>query len=173
MRSQRLQLRSEEEIASGPAVVQRLLAKTVADELEKPFLPVPQSEGEHSDNPVQRRFQAPRRNGLDQGFGIGRAAPAALGRMAGGLELRPQLRVIVDFSIVGDDKAAIARVHWLVAHFRQIDDRQPPVAKADARGHIEPDSAVVRAAVRDRGNHPLEDRQVYLTTDHPRNSAHA
>ena len=56
---ERLQLRSEREDGTRPAVVERLLAESVPREVQPALAPVPGGEGEHALYPLQRAARGP------------------------------------------------------------------------------------------------------------------
>ncbi len=84
------------------------------------------------------------------------AAPPAIRHGAGGRQLGAKLGVIVDFAVERQHEAAVGRQHRLVSRGRQVDDRQPAVAKADSRLGVDPQTRVIGAAMRDRARHALE-----------------
>ena len=74
MRAKGFQLRAEQQRLAEPAIVQRLFARPVAHEVQGVLRPVPQREGEHAVEPLQRGLDGPLGNGREQHFGVG-AAP--------------------------------------------------------------------------------------------------
>ena len=85
------------------------------------------------------------------------AAPAAdSGAAPAASTSARSVAVIVDLAIVIEHLAAIGREHRLVARRRQVDDRQPAMAEADAALAVDPDALVIRSPVLDRARHPRE-----------------
>jgi len=94
-----------------PAVIQRLFPQPVTGQRQGLVLLVPQRNGEHAVQLGQCLFQPPQLDARDQNFGVGRAAP---GRgLAGGLDLRAQLLVVIDLAIIGQHIAPRDGAHWL------------------------------------------------------------
>ena len=86
----------------GGEEVKRLDAEAVAGGERHLSLGVPQDEGEHADEPVERRL-APLRVGGKQNFGV-RLGTEAMARRG---KLVAQLEVIVDLAIKGEPVAAV------------------------------------------------------------------
>ena len=100
--AQRLELGTEQQPAVELGPVERLDAEPVADEVERPFAAVPQHDREHADQAIDGRFDAPDCGSLDNDLGVAMSAEAP----SGGFEFRPHFVGVVDFAIVGNDKAA-------------------------------------------------------------------
>ena len=66
--------------------------------------------------------------------------------------------VVVDLAVEHDLQRAVFVGHRLVRHRRQIDDRQPAVAEADAAVGGHPEPAAIGAAVDHRVAHPPDVR---------------
>ncbi len=99
--------------------------------------------------PVEHAL-APLRPALEQHLGVGGGEEGVAGR----LELRPQLAVVVD-DPVEDDRQSERRVdHRLRAALGEVDDRQPPVGEAGAA--VEPQAVAVGPARRQRLAHPQQ-----------------
>ena len=145
VRAQGLELGAEQEGVALPAVVQRLLAGAVAGQGQGARAAVPQGQGEHAHAGLQGALDAPGGDAGQQGFGVGVAAPGR--RLAGGLQFAPQIQVVVDLAVVGQQPAPVGRGHRLVPGRRQVDDGQAAVPQGDAGGAIHPGPAIVRAAV--------------------------
>jgi hypothetical protein len=85
----------------------------------------------------------------------------------------PDLRVVVDLAIEGDDEAPVARQHRLPTRRRQVDDRKPAMNEGDSRIFIEPHPVVVGTAVGQAGVHGREQPSVASTvSDYSRYPAH-
>ena len=147
----RLDLGSEDQAFLRPAEIERLLSHAVARQLQPPLLPVPHCKCEHASGPTQRLGQSPVGNGRKKRFGVGMTAP--VGRRTSRRQVAPQLQVIVDFAIEGNDIPAAVRKHRLVARLRGIDDRQSRVAERDACWIIIPAADVVRATMAKLAGH--------------------
>ena len=150
-RTKGLQLRGEENTLRRCRVVERLDAEAIARQGQRPRLAVPQREGKHADRAFDRGFDAPKRAGFQQHLGIGVAAHG----MAGRLQLAADVAVIVDFTIEGDDKSPIGRMHRLRAAGAEIDDGKPPLAQRHAAFGLDPDFAGVRPAMPHRLDHGI------------------
>ena len=74
--------------------------------------------------------------------------------MARGLKLGAQVAEIVDLAIVGQNEAVLDADHRLVGERRQIDDRQPAMAKPHRT--FAPVALAVGPAMRDRIGHRLQ-----------------
>ncbi len=155
---QRLQLRAEEQRTAGAAPIKRLDPEPVADQGELALVAIPQRQREHPLTLAQGRHDAPAREALDQHFRIRMAAQhdTVLAQPLG------ELAVIVDLAIIGDDIAAVGAGHGLVAGGADVDDGEAAVAQSDARFRVDPDAAIIGAAMTQRfghcGNHGLPAR---------------
>ena len=151
-RPQRLQLGGEREV--GPvAVVERLDPEAVAREHEPAPLRVPHRDREHAPQPLGEARPVLLVE-VDEHLGVGvRRAEAVAGR----LELRPQLGVVVDLAVLDDDDPPVLVGDRLVAAL-EVDDRQPPRRQP---GLAEHDLArAVRPAVAQRFAHGAQQRGV-------------
>lgn len=153
---QRLQLGAEHERAADAAVIERLLADAIAREREHARFAVPQREREHSDRLLQRAIDAPRGERREQHFAIRMTSP--LGRAMLALELAAQLAKVVDLAVERHRVATARGRHRLMSMLGQIDDRQAPMAERDARIGIDPQTGIVRAAMRETVRHSREGR---------------
>src|SRR5579862_3997900 len=92
--------------------------------------------------------------------------------VAAAIQLAPQLRVIINFSVEDDHGAAVSAHHGLIAA-GEIDDLQPHGAERNPRRLVDP--LLVRAAVNQRGGNPLDEIGVgrALRMRKPGNAAHA
>ena len=130
--------------AQRPAVVrpvERLDAERIARQQQLARARVPQAEGEHAaQSPDHRRAAIGIE--LQQHLGVGFAVEL----VALGLQLRAQFAVVVDFAVEGDREPAVGALHGLGATLRQVDDRQPPMGKADTPVGTGPLAAAVGAA---------------------------
>ena len=86
---------------------------------------------------------------VDEHLGVGvRGEPVARG-----LELLPELAVVVDLAVLDDvDRAVLVRDRLVAA--LEVDDRQP--SRREAGDRVEKDAATVRPAVHERLVHRLE-----------------
>jgi len=81
--------------------------------------------------------------------------------------------MIVDFAIVGDDPAAIGRVHWLVPLGGQVEDREATMAKAKPRLFVDPAAAIIRPAVNKCACQPFDQLEIARpSSDHSNDTAH-
>jgi len=64
--------------------------------------------------------------------------------------------MVVDFAVEDHDVAAARGCHRLSAVYRQVDDREPPVAERDAGFRVDPDPLPVRPAMREACRHARE-----------------
>ncbi len=76
MRAQRLELGGEHKIGAGEAVIERLLAESVARQVQDPLVRVPQREREHAYEARERALDAPAFESGKHDLGVGVAAPA-------------------------------------------------------------------------------------------------
>jgi hypothetical protein len=150
---ERLDLRPEHEPAVVDSVVERLDPDAVAHE-PQPALPfVPQGEGEHAAKPVQA-LDPPLLVRVHDRLGVRMVRDE--GVAADPLELLPHRRVVVDLAVVDElDRAVLVR-NRLVRGVREIDDREPSRAQADAPVGRDPGPRAVRPAVRERVAHPRD-----------------
>ena len=107
---------------------------------------IPYDEGEHADEPVERRL-APLRVGSQQHLGIGVGAETVPGR----LKLVAQLEVVVDLAVVDDPVAAVGVGHRLLRRVGEVDDAEPTMAERNRAGNAVEDAPPrpVRPAMRD------------------------
>src|SRR5258708_3550130 len=145
MDRQRFQFRREYEIAAAPSIGQRLLAEAIAAQRKRLLLLVPQREGEHTDETLQRARHPPMPDGMQQRFRIGMPAPVRAGSAC--LELAANIEVIVDFSVEGDREAAAVAAHRLGSGFGEIEYRQPAMAESNAGGSNGSDAARIGGAL--------------------------
>ena len=140
---QSLELRPEQQRITHAAIIEGLLADTVADQMEQPLPPVPEGEGEHPHAPPDRLVEPPALDGRQQDLSVGLAAEGR--HRPVGSELAPQRPEVVDLSIEGDYVAAAGRVHRLMAVSGEVDDRQAAEPEGDTRRRVGPGSSVVWA----------------------------
>ena len=154
MRRERLQLGPEQEHAVLPAVIERFFAHPVAGETERPVLPVPEREGEHAGGArLQRLLQPPTLDGGQQRFRIGMPPPGQ-GVRTLGLDLPPEVKVVVYLAIEDDDAPPRGGPHRLAAGRRRIDDGQTPVGQCDLGLTVDPDPGIVGTTMRNGVRHP-------------------
>ena len=154
MHQEGLQLRGEEDRAVRQLrVVERLDAQAVAGQEQHPLPFVPEAEGEHAAEAIDAAF-APFLPGVDDHLGIAMRPEDVAFR----LKLPRQFLEVVDLAVVDDDDRAILVEERLLAG-GQIDDREPAVAEADARGDVE--ARIVGSAMAQAVVHPLEQGPVY------------
>jgi hypothetical protein len=147
---QPLQLGGEDEGAVDQRVVEGLLARPVA-RAEQALLPrIPQREGEHAREPIER-VGAPAPVGFEQHLGVRLGSkPDAVG-----FEAAAHRAVVVDLAVEGDDQPAVVGAHRLAGAGVEIDDGKAPVAEADPAIGRTPQAGVIRAAVRQPVAHAL------------------
>jgi hypothetical protein len=75
-------------------------------------------------------------NGSEQRLCIGMAAPTAW--IVTFNQLLPNVGMIVDFSVVDDDKPPAVRVHRLISSGRQVNDCKAVMGKCDPGREIQP-----------------------------------
>ena len=114
------------------------------------LLPVPQAEGEHPDEPFQRRLEAPLDDGREHHFRIRMSAK----RVAGFFQITPQIVEVVDLAVKDDDEPAVGREHGLMAFRGKVEDGETTVREREARVRIDPHSLVIRSPMTKRGGHP-------------------
>src|SRR5258708_33511897 len=109
MDRQRFQFRREYEIAAAPSIGQRLLAEAIAAQRKRLLLLVPQREGEHTDETLQRARYPPMPDGIQQRFRIGMPAPVRA--CSACLELAANIVMIIAFSDEGVGVTAAVPEH--------------------------------------------------------------
>ena len=126
---------------AGLGQVQRLDAEAVAREHEPAAVALGDGEGEHALEAIDAALP-PAAVGLEHDLGV------AVGEEAqpGGLELAPQLAVVVDAAVEDDRQPELGVDHRLRAALGEVDDPQPPVAQGDARRAPTPRGRPGRAA---------------------------
>ena len=151
-RGQRLELRREHEVLAV-AVVERLDPEAVAREHEPAPLRVPHRDREHAPQPLGEARPVLLVE-VDEHLGVGvRRAEA----MAGRLELRPQLGVVVDLAVLDDDDPPVLVGDRLVAAL-EVDDREPPRGQPGlAEHHL---ARAVGPAVHERVAHGAQQRGI-------------
>ena len=123
---QALKLGTEQQPAAGLSIVQRLYAQAISRQENAFFAKVGNGEGKHAVEMLEH-VDAHLVVEMDEHFRIAIGAEA----MPFGLQLTPQLSVIIDFAIEGDDGRAIGAHHGLIAIF-EINDLQSPHAHSKA-----------------------------------------
>ena len=149
-----LQLGGKDHAPVLPPEIERLDAEPVANEAQRARSAIPQREGEHADETLDRGLDAPFGDGLDQNLGVGMSPEAAPAR----LELWAEIAGIVDLAVIGDDAGAAARHHRLRARRRKIDDGEPRMAERDAGLGVRPHAMRVRPAMVERRRHGAAER---------------
>ena len=84
------------------------------------------------------------------------AAPG--GSQPGGIELAPQLLMVVDLAVEGDHIATGSAGHGLVARWREIENRQALMVKGYAERWVLPGASSVWTAMGNRSTHACSDR---------------
>src|SRR5580698_6150568 len=150
MLPQSLHLRREREQPSIPVIVKRLDAQPVARAKQPPLASVPQRKREHAAESFYTR-RAILLESVENRFRVG---PAVI-TMSGLLQLRPQIGVIEDLSVVCQKQLAGFLRHRLLAS-RQIHDAQAAMPQEGVCVGVE--SVRVRSAMADLAGHPRQDR---------------
>src|ERR1051325_629567 len=146
---QRFEFRTEQEHSFAPSIIERLLPRAVADQMQAAFLAVPGCKGEHAQKTSHGWLDSTFLKSGKHYFGIGMAAkdpPPAL-------QLRLEIEKIVDFSVENQDIAAMGGSHWLMALSAQILDREPAMRQADAGRRVGPDPLVIRTTMAQCSGH--------------------
>ena len=145
-----LLLRGKCEPAGLLRVVQRLDAVAVARQEQLPLPAIPEREGEHAVEALERTGCPTGRERVEHHLGV-RLRPETVARR---FQLGPQLAEVVDLAVVAEHIALVADDHRLMPGRREIDDRQPAVTQADAA--LDPVPLAVGPAMRDGIGHSLE-----------------
>src|SRR5258708_15169615 len=153
MDRQRFQFRREYEIAAAPSIGQRLLAEAIAAQRKRLLLLVPQREGEHTDETLQRARHPPMPDGIQQRLRIGVPAPVRAGSAC--LELAANIEVIIDLAVESDREAPAVAGQRLGAVFGGIENRQSAMGESNDVGSIGPQAAGIGAAMVERVRHSL------------------
>ncbi len=136
----RLELRPEDDALWPIVDVERLDAQPVAGEEELLAPPIPDGKPEHAVEP-SHAVRSPLLVGVDDRLGVAARAEA----VAAGLQLGPQLGVVVDLAVEDDLDRTVLVGHRLVPP-GEVDDAQP--AHPDGQAAFHPVALVVRAPVR-------------------------
>ncbi len=153
MAQHRLGLGTERQTPAGQlGVEERLLPHPVPCQHQPLARLVPDGQGKHPVQPpdeIDPVFLVK----MHQTFRVGHGLVA----MPFGLELRPDLQLVVQLSVVRDPDRAVLVGHRLGAA-GQVDDRQPTMPQGRRTGAVE--SIAIGPAMRQRGRHPLDDRAI-------------
>src|SRR5690606_1194364 len=109
-----------------------------------------EGEGEHPPQPLQH-LGPPGLVAFQDDFGIAARAEG----MPGGLQLRAQLRVVVDFAVEDQGEASATADHGLIAG-RHVDDAEPAMAQDQTVILVE--AALIRTPVEHGRAHPFAGR---------------
>src|SRR4051794_33772931 len=115
----RLELGRKDEVAADPAVIKRLFAEPITNELKRAGIPVPHGKSKHADRLLDRLLQAPGGDRLNERFRVAITAPAD---PALSVELLAKCQMIVDLTVERQHETSVSRQHWLMPHRREIDD---------------------------------------------------
>src|SRR5262245_43040550 len=190
-REQPFDLRSEDEMAFGRGVIERLDPQPVTRAEEAAAPPVPDRKSIHPLQSLQAIF-APMQIGLQQRFRVRVGFEAVPERF----QPQPQFPKVVDLAVENYPGRAVGRGHRLKPAIRQIENRQTAMPESDARAKIWiPPTGVTRervfeGAVFDPSEHkafaiwatvclqiihPLQSRQIdwnSVETDGPYDATH-
>jgi hypothetical protein len=134
-----------------PAEIERLFPHPVADQAQNTGLAIPDGDGEHAHRAGDRGLDPPGVEACQQRLGVRMPAP---GRgFARTFQLGAQVEMIVDLAVVADHVAPRGRRHGLMPRGAEIEDREPAMAKGDARCGIGPGAVTVGPAPRDGAGH--------------------
>ena len=154
--AQRLELGGEREPASDPAVVEGLLPEPVPDQVELALAAVPECDGEHALDRLERAIDAPLLDGPEEHLGV---RPAAEGDALAG-EPVSEGAVVVDLAVVVDDPPAVGGHHGLRAVRAEPHHRQPAVPEAQPALGVGPGALRIGSPVDEgrghRGDLPTE-----------------
>ena len=138
--AERLELAREHETTPFEPVVEGLDAEAVARAEELATLPVPDRERPHPVEPLDAA-SAPLVVGGEDHLGVRAGAEA----VTAGLELTPELEVVVDLAVV-DESIPILRIgHRLPPRRREIENREPP--EPESHTGLVPHADVIGAAM--------------------------
>ena len=115
MRSERLQLGGENEIAPTPSIEQRLFTETIAAQRKLLLGLIPDGESEHPDETRQRFCDAPLSNRVEKSLGVRMSAP--VGRATASFQFAPYIEMIVDFAVERNRESPAVAAHRLRAGF--------------------------------------------------------
>ena len=151
---QRLQLRTEHQLAVADPDIERLLADPVAHEGDFAPFPVINRDGEHAGRLGDSAIDAIAIDGCQQHLGVRMPAEPD----ARILERLPGIEEAEDLAVEHEGVAPAHRVHRLRASLGDIDDREPPVAERDAPLVIGPGPLGIRSAMDQTVDHRLQSR---------------
>ncbi len=159
--------RCEQQVSGDMRVEQRFLPRPIASDVDLPRAFVPDGEGEHSIDALQKFFPTPGPVAVQQRFRIGLRKERIVR-----LQLLTQLQVIVDLAIEDQNRVAILADHGLMAGRREIDDGEP--AEPECRVVVGVYPPVVRTTVdhQIRGAHDALRHLRRVRPDGSKNSTH-
>jgi hypothetical protein len=135
---ERLKLGGERRAERTSNVEQGLDPQSITDETKPPRVDVPEREGEHASEALERGLEPQRVDGFEHDLRI--RVPFPRDPEAQRVQLRADLGRVVDLSVVGHAVAAGSRPHGLPASFAEIHDGQSAMPEAEARLRIEESS---------------------------------
>ena len=148
-RQERLRFGGEHHLRADHRVIKRLDAEAIARAEKALRLRVPQGKGEHAAQLLQA-LDAPARIGREQDFGVAGRAVVPMRR-----QCPLQFEVVVDFAVVGDDRAR--RIgHRLLPGVGQIDDGEAAMRQSDLARRRRPDALAIGAAMGNQLGHDFE-----------------
>src|SRR5262249_10914898 len=151
MQSQHRQLARERDPARHPGPVQRLLAETIACEMQLPCPTIDDGEREHAVQALRQPL-TPRLIAVHEHFGIGVAGAEYMTELK---ELPAQLDVVVNLAVEDYPDRSILVPHRLTAA-GDVDDGEAPVAEMYAKLIVDPSPFSVRPAMGKLLGHALE-----------------
>src|SRR3972149_8426966 len=129
-----LQLRAEEQHPFGPSVIERFDPQSIADQVEAFLPPIPNGDGEHADEALYGRRDAPFFEGGQHHFGIGAPAKA----VSQGHQFWAEAGIVVDLAVEDHDEAPAGGEHRLMAFGGGIEDGPPSEPPPDAGRALNP-----------------------------------
>jgi hypothetical protein len=121
--------------------------------VQSPFVSIPKSQREHTDEPFDGAAYAPSLDGPEQDLRVRVAAELRPTRF----ELRAKLAEVVNLTVEDDDITAVCRRHRLVPERRQIDYREPSMSERNSGNCVYPDGAAAGTAMPQRVGHTHRD----------------
>jgi hypothetical protein len=155
---ERLDLAREQKRSRGPREVKRLDPDAVAREEEPPRPRIPDPDPEHALEPVEDG-RAPLLEAVNDDFRVGVVRPEPVSE---GGQLHPEFLVVVDLAVEDDRDRPVLVEHGLVGGGREVDDREPPEAEADAPVGRRPEALAIRAAMDHRVPHARQEPGIHL-----------
>src|SRR3989338_2598174 len=122
-----LEFRTKDDIIFIYRIKEWLDASPIPSKEKTSLADIPQGKGKHTDKPLQRQFDAPTVNSVENNFRI--RIPLKL--VAHRLQVQPNFPVVINLAIENNAQRFIRRPHRLMSGRRKINNRETTMAKTD------------------------------------------